>query len=147
MWPLLRSAPIVLLALACSVGYPVPAMSQSSVLAQKSTDADEIAAIAQRDGKVRIIVMFQPPAGVSLLDPNSVAAAKSQVAATQDAIIARHFGNASNPTAGHGFQRNVSRFSLTPGFAVNVSAAELQNLASDPQVTQINYDRAVPLAR
>jgi hypothetical protein len=39
------------------------------------------------------------------------------------------------------------RFNLTPGFAVNVSLPELEALAADPRVTQLDYDRAVPPAR
>ena len=47
----------------------------------------------------------------------------------------------TSPTQGQGFDRGLSRFQITPGFAVNVSPAELQALANDPRVTRINYDR------
>ena len=66
------------------------------------------------------------------------------MAATQDGIIASHFGSATNPTQGQGFNRSLTRFPITPGFAVNVTLAELQALAADARVTRINYDRALP---
>ena len=76
-------------------------------------------------------------------DPSSVANAKAQVAAAQDAIVAVNFGSVANPRQGEGFDRGLTRFQTTPGFAVNVTMTELQALANDQRVTGINYDRAL----
>jgi subtilisin family serine protease len=90
-------------------------------------------------------VLFDSPVPASQLksDPAGVANAKAQVAAARDAIVSWHFGSATSPTQGQGFDRGLSRFQITPGFAVNVSPSELQALASDPRVTRINYDRVL----
>ena len=61
---------------------------------------------------------------------------KAQVAAMQDAIIRSHL--AGRP----GIRRAITKFELTPAFAVNVTAAELEALAADPRVKAINPDRA-----
>jgi subtilisin family serine protease len=62
----------------------------------------------------------------------------------RNAIIATHFGSATNPRAGQDFDRELTRFAITPGFAVTVSSAELDALAADPRVQYINYNRMVP---
>jgi subtilisin family serine protease len=77
-------------------------------------------------------------------DPASVANVRVQVATAQDAIIAAHFDSATNPRAGQGFNRELVRFAITPGFAVSVSRAELDALAADPRVQYIHYNRMVP---
>ena len=118
----------------------------SAPLAQKSQEAAEITSVAQQDGHVRVIVMFNSPIPPNQLnsDPTSVATARAQVAAAQDGIIASHFGSASSPSQGQGFARGLARFPITPGFVVNVTLTELQALAADARVIRINYDRAVP---
>ena len=121
------------------------ALAQSSdALSLKATEAVEITAIAKQNGHVRVIVMFDSPvpAGQLKSDPSSVANAKAKVAAAQDAIVAVHFGSVANPRQGEGFDRGLTRFQTTPGFAVNVTLTELQALTNDPRVTGINYDRA-----
>src|SRR2546421_8889575 len=134
-------------AVACMllIGFASAAAAQTA-LSQKAPEAAEMLAIAQRDGHVRIIVQFAPPvpAGEIRPDPASIAAVKSRIAAVQDTIISAHFGSAQNPASGQGFERGINRFDVTPGFAVNVTGAELQELASDPLVTIINYDRLMP---
>ena len=102
---------------------------------QKAPEAAEMLATAQRQGHVRVIMQFQPPASAGNID-----AMKAQVAATQDAIIASHL--AANP----GFDRHITKFEITPAFAADVTATELQALAEDPRVKIINLDRAVPPA-
>jgi len=113
-------------------------------LTTKSAHAAELMAIAQRDGHVRVIVTFDAPLPPSQVksDPATIAIIKAGVASQQDAIIAQHFGSAS-PAAGQGFNRGLSRFEITPGFAVNVAPAELQALAADPRVRTIASDRTV----
>ena len=127
------------------------AQEPSAMLAQKSksaTEAAKLLAIAQQKGHVRVIVAFDSPVAAHQLRPDaaSLAIVTSGVAATQDDIIARHFGSASSPTAGQGSVRGISRFPITPGFAVNVTGAELDALAADPQVVHIQHDRPVPPA-
>ena len=119
------------------------AVAQTDALWAKASEAAEISAIAQQNGHVRVIVLFDSPVPPAQLksDPSSVANAKTQVAAARDTIVSWHFGSATSPTQGQGFDRGLTRFQITPGFAVNVSPSELQALANDPRVTRINYDR------
>ena len=123
-----------------------PAMGQSLALLRKATEANEIVAVAQRQGYVRIIVQFESPVPASQVrpDPASIANMKARVAEVQDAIVQTHFGSAADPRPGQRFVRGLTRFELTPGFAVNVDLAELEALAADPRVKIINRDRAVP---
>src|SRR5262245_24523964 len=118
----------------------------SSALSQKAPEVDEILSIAQRDGSVRVIVQFDSPMQASEIksDASSRATVKANVAATQDAIISAHFGSAAGPLGGPGFERGILRFDFTPGFAVNVTAAEVEQLANNPLVRIINYDRPMP---
>ena len=135
------------LATAAVVGLWGSSLAQpSAVLAQKASEADEIFAIAQSRGNVRIIVQFESPVppGQMRTDAAGIASVRSQITTIQDAIITTHFGSATNPRTAPGFQRGITRFEITPGFAVNVTAAEMEALAADPRVKYINYDRAVP---
>jgi hypothetical protein len=77
----------------------------SAQLAQKAPEADAIAAKAAQDGYVRIIVKFAGPVPTDQLrpDPQVLAPVMAQIAARQNAIIAAHFGSATNPTQGQGF--------------------------------------------
>jgi len=51
------------------------------------------------------------------------------------------FGNAANPNQGKGFDRSLQRFDITPMFAINVSRAELDALASDSRVVRIHHNK------
>lgn len=121
----------------------------SAALAQKAPEAAEMVATAQTKGFVRVIVQFPSPVAADEIRPDaaSIAAVRAKIAAVQDTIIAAHFGSATSPAAGAGFARGISRFATTPGFAVNVTRAELEALAADPLVSMINYDRAMPPTR
>jgi subtilisin family serine protease len=123
-----------------------PAFAQSVPLTQKSPDASEITQIAQDKGYVRVIVQFDRPASAAQVRPDTagIQALRSAVAAAQDQIISSHFGSPASPASGPGFDRALTRFETTPGFAVNVTSAELNQLAADPRVLVINFDRAVP---
>jgi subtilisin family serine protease len=118
----------------------------SPQLAQKAPEANAIAAAAQQSGYVRVIVEFAAPGVTTELRPDAdfLAPIKAQIASLQDAIIASHFSNATNPNEGQGFSRNLVRFEIRPLFAVNVSLAELEALAADPQIVFIQYDRPQP---
>jgi subtilisin family serine protease len=136
-------------AVALVLGLPSAAMAQiSDMLSQKSSEAAEIVSLAQRDGNVRVIVRFASPVPSSGVkpDPASIAAVKARVAASQGAVIAAHFGSPAAPRPGQGFERGLTRFEITPGFATNVTPAELEALAADPSVVSIQYDRPIPLA-
>jgi subtilisin family serine protease len=127
------------------LGLASKGLAQTDALWLKASEAAEITAIAQQNGHVRVIVLFDSPIPPGQLkpDPGSVANAKAQVAAARDAIVSWHFGSATSPAQGQGFDRGLSRFQVTPGFAVNVSPSELQALANDPRVARINYDRVL----
>src|SRR6185503_13192386 len=127
------------------LGLASKGLAQTDALWLKASEAAEITAIAQQNGHVRVIVLFDSPIPPGQLKPDagSVANAKAQVAAARDAIVSWHFGSATSPTQGQGFDRGLSRFQVTPGFAVNVSPSELQALANDPRVARINYDRVL----
>jgi len=128
-WLAARGAAAVLWGLASC------AMAETSQLAQKAPDAADMLATAQRQGSVRVIVQFRLPP-----NPGNIDGVKAQVAALQDAIIAGHLG------ASPGFERGLTKFEITPAFAANVTAPELEALAADPRVQTINLDRAVPPA-
>jgi hypothetical protein len=115
----------------------------SAQLAQKAPDAAAIAAAAEQQGHVRIIVEFTGPVPANQLrpDPAFLAPVKAQIASVQDAIIGSVFGSATSPRPGQGFPRGLLRFDITPMFAVNVDKAELDALAADPRVTVIHLDR------
>ena len=118
----------------------------SPALASKAPEAGTLATTAQTNGHVRVIVILDIPAAPTQAKPDAAAIAsiKAQVAATQNNVLARHFGDALNLRPGLGFERHLSRFQITPGFAISVDAAELDALANDSQVKSINIDRAMP---
>ena len=140
------SAGSVLAAIVFFAPASATAAQVSAALSQKAPDAAEMVATAQAKGFVRVIVRFQSPVAANEIRPDaaSIAAVSAKIAAVQDTIIAAHFGSATSPVAGAGFSRGISRFTMTPGFAVNVTRAELEALAADPLVSMINYDRAMP---
>jgi virginiamycin B lyase len=117
------------------------ANAQSSTLSEKAPDAARITATADQSGYARIIVEFAGPVTVSQMRPNPafLAPIRAQIASIQDAIIATHFGSATNPTQGQGFPRAVQRIDILPMFAVNVTRTELEALAADPRVLKIYY--------
>ena len=135
-------ARVVFVAAIC-LGFAATSKAQvSPQLAQKAPEANAIAAKAAQDGYVRIIVEFAGPVPTAQLrpDPQVLAPIVAEIAARQNAIIASHFGSATNPSEGQGFPRGLVRFQITPTFAVNVSPSELNALAADPAVLGIYYD-------
>jgi hypothetical protein len=127
------------------IGLSMTIAQTSDALTQKARDAAELMAAAQKIGHVRVIVTFEAPVPADEVkpDPATIARIKVRVASMQDAIISQHFGSATHPAAGKGFDRGLRRFDITPGFAVNVSPAELQALAADARVRAIELDQAV----
>src|SRR5262249_10491830 len=131
----------VLLFIVLASGSHAEQISQQ--LAQKAPEAATIVAIAEQNGFVRVIVEFAAPVppGEMRPDPAFLASLRERIASLQDAIIASHFGSALDPRPGQAFPRGILRFDITPGFAVNVTRAELESLAADPRVVRINLDR------
>jgi subtilisin family serine protease len=129
------------------LGFTSAAWAQvSAALSQKASAVDELLSIAQRDGSVRVVVQFEPPVPPNQVSPDAagVAAVRASVAAAQDALISAHFGNATSPAPAPGVERGLTRFEITPGFALSVTAAELDSLAADPRISRIQYDRPEP---
>ena len=75
---------------------------------------------------------FECPNVANQVRPNAatIASIKARVAALQNSVLAKHFGDAVNLRPGRGFVRHHTRFDITPGFAVNVDATELEALAA-----------------
>ena len=133
----------VLVVLALAFGLQSAAAQQASpALRSKAPEAAAIATAARTDGHVRVIVLLNAPNAANQVRPNAavVASIKARVAAIQNTVLARHFGDAVNLRPGRGFTRHHVRFEMTPGFAVNVDAAELEALATDPAVKSISID-------
>jgi hypothetical protein len=136
----------VSVALAFLLGLTISSLSHAQIspaLSQKSPDAAPIVALADRDGHVPVIVEFASPVppGQIRPDPNVLAPLKARIAAVQDAIIGQHFDSAANPRPGQGFERSMTRFDITPAFAVVVTKAELEALAADPRVVRIHQNK------
>src|SRR5882672_1178832 len=135
--------------------HPATAAGPSATLTQKAPDAAKILNIAERQGYVSVIVEFTPPVAPGAMRPSAdvIEPLKVQVRSIQDAIITKHFDSATDPRPGQGFNRSIQRLSISPMFAVNVNAAELEALATDPQVVRIhenslkqtNLEQSVPL--
>lgn len=148
IWRLLMTTRAIaqgVFALLCVFGLAPAAMAQASALSEKAagaTSASQMLTIAQQKGYVRVIVMFESPTPPSAIqaDPTSIANIKSQVAAARSAILSSHFGNAENPPA-RGFPRGLTSFPITAGFAINVTAQELEALGADSRVLTIQHDR------
>jgi hypothetical protein len=123
-------------------------LAQSASLSKKATDAQAMVSAARAKGHVRVIALFESPIPPQQItgDAHVIAALMARVAAVQDAIIAAHFGDASHPKPGQGFDRNLTRFATSPGFALNVSLAELEALADDARILRVSLDQAVPHA-
>ena len=135
-----------LVVVALASGASSAALAQASAaLAQKAVgaaSADGLVAQAQSAGNVRVIVMFKsaPQPGRFPNDPAGIGALTAQVAADRANVVSRHFGSVSAPTPGRGFSRGLVTFPVTPGFAVNVSASELEALAADADVKSVQLD-------
>jgi hypothetical protein len=136
-----------LLGLALANASSGTAFAQGSpALNSKAADVGTLLSNVQRNGFVRVIVLFEPPVPANEVraDPASIADVTTRVGAIQDAIIASHLAGAPTSNAGAAFNRGIVRFPITPGFAANVNERELDSLAADPRILTIQYDRADP---
>lgn len=138
-----RALACYILSLAIGVSATATAMAQSPALSQKATGrmaAPQLLSSAQSKGYVRVIVLFDSPVAPSATAPDQAAIATitTQVASARNAILSTHFGGAQ--PAATSFARGLTSFPITPGFAMNISAQELEALAADPRVVSIQLD-------
>ena len=80
------------------------------------TDAQELHAVAQRKGHVRVIASFEAPAAAPVLlhEAAAFATASAHVAMARNGIVVTHFGDAGAPRPGAGFSRGLVGFPITP---------------------------------
>jgi hypothetical protein len=128
----------ILLTLALAPAY---AQMPSAALSAKSADAAAIAARASL-GPVRIIVQHQASSGPghrTLHTPTeNLLVILSENRAAQESIVTAHFGPLATLT---GRDRALRLMELTPAFAINATAAEIEALANNPRVLNIAIDK------
>ncbi len=115
------------------------AFAQSAPLQQKALQASDMLAKARDTGTVRVIVTYgaQRDAAQTLgTERENLAAITAANKSAQDAIVASAIGAPASLSADKGYKG----FSVTPGFAITVTAAELEALAADPRVSSISID-------
>jgi hypothetical protein len=124
-----------LLALAAALGT-ASAQQPSGALQAKSVDAAKLAARLSQ-GPARVIVYHREPTTAAYAargtPSENVPAMSRDLAAVQDALIARHFATRSGTA--------LRRMEVTPAFAVTATAAEIESLANDSAVSQIVLDQ------
>jgi hypothetical protein len=129
-------------AVVLSVVYPSEAMAQqpSAALQAKGVNAAQLLARAAQ-GRVRIIVDYKPATGPARATLGTAAEDISGVIrenqSAQDPILSAHFGA---PSGLNGPDRALRRMEISPSFAINATAAEIEALANDDRVTQIRID-------
>ena len=124
---------VALATVALSVAAQAQPLPPSAALQAKSPDAAMIAQMAAR-GPVRILVHYRLPGAAQPPDDETIRANR----AMQQAIISDHFGP---PDALTGPDRALRRMEVTPAFAINATAAEIEGLARDDRVLDIVLDR------
>jgi hypothetical protein len=120
------------------------ASAQSPSLLRKAPEAQSLIGTASNKGTVRVIVQYLPAQGPARATLGTVRedidGIMAENRAAQDAIAALHLGPVSQIAVSKAFKG----FSITPGFAATVTAAELELLASDPRVVAIENDTPEP---
>ena len=98
------AAGLALLVLAVGV-QSIQAQQVSTALASKAPEASSIAATAQTNGHVRVIVLLNAPniANQARPDEATIAATRQQVAGLQDTVLANSLRRCNKPAAGLGF--------------------------------------------
>jgi hypothetical protein len=127
----------IIISLAPTAGW---GQSPSAALQAKAVDAATIASKAAQ-GPVRIIVQYRALASSARAalgtGRENIEAIQAENRATQDSIIAAHFGS---PAELAGPNRALTRMSISPAFAINASASEIEALANDDRVLTIQID-------
>jgi hypothetical protein len=117
------------------------AQKPSAALQAKTVDAVSILAKAAR-GRARIIVQYRVPASLARAaigtPKENIAAIVAENQVIQDSILLAYFGAVSELTTP---SRGLTRMSISPGFAINASASEIEGLANDDRVMTIELDR------
>jgi subtilisin family serine protease len=120
----------------------IQAQQVSTALASKAPEAQTIAAMAQANGRVRIIVQHQASGGPghrTLHTSNeNVPLILEENRSVQDSIVTTHFGAIAGLA---GPDRSLRLMEITPAFAINATAAEIDALANDPRVLSIAVDK------
>jgi len=120
---------------------PAHAQVPSAALRAKSADAAGILAKAGQ-GTVRIIVQHQGSTGPGHQTFHTIfenlPLILNENRATQSALITSHFGPLAGLTGGG---RALRMMEVTPAFAINATAAEVDALANDPRVVSIAIDK------
>ena len=120
---------------------PANAQAPSAALIAKSADAAAIAARASL-GPLRIIVHHRASSGPghrTLHTPSeNLPAILSENRAAQESIVTAHFGPLAALT---GRERALRLMGITPAFAINATAAEIEALANNPDVLNIAIDK------
>ncbi len=120
---------------------PSWAQQPSAALQAKGVNAAALLSQAAAKGQVRIIVDYKPPSAAARSALGTAAENMPQIIsenqAAQDPILSAHFGS---PAALTGSDRALRRMEISPSFAINASAAEIEALANDDRVTQIRID-------
>ncbi len=122
--------------------YPSEVLAQhpSAALRAKGVNAALLLARAAQ-GRVRIIVDYKRaagPAGATLGKANEdISGVIRENRSAQDLILSAHFGA---PSGLNGYDRALRRMEISPSFAINATAAEIEALANDDRVTQIRID-------
>jgi hypothetical protein len=118
-----------------------PPQTPSTALQAKSVDAASMLAQAAQ-GRVRIVVQYQPPLSPARLamgtPQEDIQAITAENEGIQNSILESHFGAISDLT---GPERGLTRMSISPAFAINASASEIESLANDSRVVTIELDR------
>jgi len=118
------------------------AQQVSTALASKAPEAATIATMAQANGHVRIIVQHQAsdgPGHRTLHTSNeNLPLILEENRGAQESIVTTHFGALAGLA---GPDRALRLMEITPAFAINATAAEIEALANDPRVLSIVVDK------
>lgn len=110
----------------------------------KTATSGELAAALAKDGSVRVVVIVKAAGRTSeqltaaAHDAATRAATKQEIAAAIEAVLSSHKLSGVSTAKG---APAVVRLTTAPAFSVVVNAAELDDLANDPRVAAVEYDR------
>lgn len=136
------TARLQLLAMAVAVGCAMGSGISSVSAAEPNVAVQGLIDKAATQGSVRVIVMLAVGNQIeSFLSSAQVEDQRKQIRQAQDAVIALL---ESAPSRAMSSLQGLTRFEVTPGFAANITADDLQLLRASPLVADIVEDVAVP---
>jgi len=122
---------------------PSESLAQEPSMALQAKTADAVSILSKAaQGRARIIVQYRIPASparatIGTAEENLEAViAENQT--IQDSILSAHFGALPPLTTA---DRGLTRMSITPAFAINASASEIEALANDNRVVAIELEQ------